>query len=172
MVQGPQLDSFLLRTYIAEMRDTRRSTEEQLHRQMALEHLILTNGISALREVQGAFNVGDEQLARDFEVAQWFMTFASSLKSDLLREVKLSVIERFWRTMADRRLRQAAIGLIAKIVTVNDPSLNSAYGSSLVGLFRKLQPQPFSEPLQEDAQLIVLTLFRRVKLTRSSDFGL
>jgi hypothetical protein len=160
-----QLNSFLLREYITALHDPRRSPDEQLGQRMALEHLILTNGHGLLRELQRAFNIEDELLAASSHVAEWFVSFVSSLGRDWLQHVNLSTVERFWRVLADVRLRRSAIDLILKIEVANDPSPNAAPGSLVVSLFREAQPEPFRTPLAEAARIIVDTLFSRVRLT-------
>jgi hypothetical protein len=160
-----QLDSLLLRAYIEMLYDSRWSADEQLQRQLALEHLLLTQGTEAIRRVERAFNMEDEPLVAHSALVQWFMRFASSLPEERLREVGLSTIERFWRVFDDVRIRRSAIDLIARVEVANDPTASSARGSLLVSLFRGVQPRPFSLPLADGADLIVRTLLFRVRST-------
>jgi len=157
------LESFLLRTYMEALHDPAGSAQDQLQRRMAIEHLILEQGTGMLRVLQRAFNVIDD-LNTNPQVAQWFMTFVSSLSEDWLRETSLGIPQRIWRESVDVRLRRKAADLIAKIEVAIDPYLSTAYGSSLVALFREAQPKPFDGPLAPDAKLIIDVLFERAKL--------
>ena len=135
---------------------------------MDLDHLVLSHGVGALREVQRAFNLTTELTAADLPAAEWFISFASSLDGPWLREVSLSVVERFFRELKDSRMRRASVELIAKVEAVDDPAAQGASGSLLVTLFRQAQPEPFLMPLSEAGSLIVLTLLARAKLTADS----
>jgi hypothetical protein len=160
-----QLDSMLLGSYIDRMYDARFTRDEQLRFRLALEHLLLTFGRAGIRRIERAFNVSDTQLAERAHSAEWFMTFVSSLPGDLLREVGLPTIERFWRFIPDERTARHAIEVIARIEVANDIPESYAHTSLLVSRFRESQPNAFAQPLADNADLIARTLLARVRIT-------
>ena len=160
-----QLSAFLLSGYVATFYDPRHTMEERLQCRMDLESFLLSHGPNALKEVQRAFNIQDQEVTGLAHVADWFISFVSSMNEEWLRVVNLSVIESFWKRLKDDRVRRAAIDLIAKVETANEPTGNTAYGSLLVSLFRAKQADPFASELSPESHLIISSLLDRIRLT-------
>lgn len=177
MASAPQIDltaqlgSFLLRGYVATFYDLRHTPEERLKSRMDLESFLLSYGPKALKELQRAFNVQDQQVPAASYAAGWFISFVSSRDENWLRAVNLGIIERFWRTLRDVTIRRGAIDLITKVEATLDPSGASAFGSLLIALFREKQPDPFADQLATDSSLIVDCLLTRIKLTPPLTFA-
>ena len=91
------LKAFLLNAYVATFYDQRRTPEESLSARMSFESFLLEGGPLMLERLQDAFDLGGVQPA----VAEWFMTFASSLSEEWLKKVRYGPLERFWRDLRD-----------------------------------------------------------------------
>jgi hypothetical protein len=155
-------NAFFFRAYLRSISNLRRPTEERVLAQMMLEDLLLSGPPKLFSVFQDGMD--DEVLLGEPGVADWFLTFAASLDPERLGAVNLSVVELFWRRIPNKRVRKKAVDVIAKHGVATDPSMDGTRGSTVVSLFREVQQQPFELPLHPDAQLIIDTLFWRVKL--------
>ena len=137
--------------------------------QLAFESFLLGHGPRILAPLQRGISVSAGDPAVVVIVAVWFMRFVSALGEDWLRTVSLGTLEGFWRQLPDSRARQAAIDLITRVESANDPHANAAQGSLVVSLFREVHRRPLAQDLSEEGLLLLDSLFRRIRLTASSN---
>lgn len=162
---GARLASFLVQSYARKMFDARFAPDERLAARMEFESFILSHGPPMLREVQKFLNGSDEALRESALVAEWLVSFVSSLEKDWLTEVPIVNIERLWNVFDSPRFRPKIVDLIARLEWTSDPSGAFADSSRLVRLFGDAQPERLATPLHPASLLIVETLFERVKGT-------